>query len=273
MQTRTIRHSRRRRGRGPTGLTLAELMVGLSLMSLVGLTAATLASGLANAYRQTDGMDQSVQAARLAMMNVEALVRKSKLVLARNTTHLALWTADTNGDGQINLDEVALIRFDDREGVVYSEQVAFPSSTPASVAAALNETMDLADLSNANKVRKGLNHVSLANYLSRVTLAEDVSHFQVKTDEKPPYTKLVALQISVGPEAQQVALYNAVALRADAVDSVFKVDGATVLDLAAGDADGDPAGGGSEAASGNSGNGNGNGNGNGKGKGQGGKGR
>lgn len=214
-----------------TAFTLAELVLAIALISVVGLSVATVASALANAYRQTDTMKESIQSGRSAMMNVASMIRKAKLLVAKSNGALAIWTGDANGDDAINVDELVLIRCVQDSRTVESTRVAFPGTMPREIVMALNEAKQLLEVDTIGEVRDTMNSATLANHRSSRVLASDVHSFSIETDVDPPYTRLALIRITVGPPDQRIALTSSVHLRADAVDQVVTYDGVPALDL------------------------------------------
>ncbi len=211
--------------------TLAELVLAIAITSVVGLSVATVASALANAHRHTDTMKESIQSGRSAMIHVGSMVRKAKLLVAKSTDALAIWTGDANGDAAINVDELVLIRYVPEARTVESEQVVFPGTMPHDIVVALNETKSLVEVDTAGEVSDAINSATLAEYRSGRVLASDVRSFSIQVDVDPPYARLVLIRITVGPPDQQIALTSSVRLRADAVDNVVTYEGVPVLDL------------------------------------------
>lgn len=213
------------------GLTLAELLMAVTITSLIGMAVVTLSSALSNAQASTDSMAEAISSGRYAMMNIAADIRKAGLITAADADGMVIWTGDDNSDGQINLDELVLVRPNDDEHTVERLQVVFPPSAPPS----LNITRELNRVTDVDKVRKLLIRNRYSNYLTRRTLAVGVSNFEVVTNEAPPIPQLVLMRLAVGQGAQQITLTNTARLRADATGCVSFVDGIPELDLGYGD--------------------------------------
>lgn len=214
--------------------TLPELVIAISITSVIALAVATVASALSNAYHMTDEKEESIQSGRMAMTNMETAIRKGKLVLAASGAEMALWTGDANGDLSINVDELVLIRSIAGDRTIVSESVTFPDSMPDTVVMALNQTITLASLTDLGNVRQSLTSATLANYFATRVLATDVESFAVATDVLPPLSRLVWIKMTVGEDPEeQISLNNSVHLRADAVDDVASYDGVWVLNITA----------------------------------------
>jgi prepilin-type N-terminal cleavage/methylation domain-containing protein len=104
------------------GLTLAELIIGLSVMSilLLALSAFTMAVGHAWTYSNQVGKSQlsstrsSVQLDQL-LRNSLSVVQVKNSETTTDTAHLFFWQADNNGgamDGAAQLGEMALLEYE-----------------------------------------------------------------------------------------------------------------------------------------------------------------
>ena len=216
--------------RGMVAFTLVELLMAVTITAMIGMAVVAVSSALSSAKASTDSMVEAVSSGRYAMRSIAADVRKAALVTAADDDGMVIWTGDDNGDGQINLDELVLIRPDD-EHTVERLQVVFTPAAPAS----LNISKTLEKVTDVDNIRKLLIDKKYSDYLSRRTLAVDVSNFEVVTDESPPIPQLVLIRLTVGQVPQQITLTNTARLRADATGYVSFEDGKPVLDLGCGD--------------------------------------
>ena len=213
------------------GFTLTELMLAICIMSVIGLAVATVASGLSNAYGITDTLEDSIQSARSALMNLESTIRKSKLVLAKSSSGVALWTGDANEDGEVNLDEIVLVQRIDADRTLRMSQVVFSASLSREIVEATNEKKQLYQVNTIGEVSNVLGSGSVAGMQVSRVLAGDVESFEVATDATPPWSRLVNLRLTTGSDDQQITLTSSTHLRADAVDSVVSYNRRPVLKL------------------------------------------
>jgi hypothetical protein len=100
---RTRRACRRR------GLTLLELLLGISVTVIIGAAVASmlLVASAASAHQQTSrdfSVWQGVVTARLG-----TLLRSSGMVLASRSDYLVLWTSDADRDGEPSASEIAVV--------------------------------------------------------------------------------------------------------------------------------------------------------------------
>ncbi len=212
--------------------TLPELMISLSIMAVIGLAVATVASALSKAYQETNDLEQTVQSGRLAITHLESSIRKGKLVVASSSSHLGLWIGDANGDGAINVDELIHFRHVEDDRTVVSRRIVFPASLPDSVVLALNEKKDLKDLNKISKIDAIISSATLANYRQTNVLATDVQTLILKIDERPPHGRLVSIQMTIGDtDGQQIAFDSCVTMRADAVEDIVRHKRHWVLEL------------------------------------------
>src|SRR3972149_4536193 len=91
------------------GFTLAELLVALMVTSIVLAAVATLAFALGAAYETSDDISQKQAQVRFATLRISELIRNCKLICGASGDDLAIWRADDNDDGQINISELVYI--------------------------------------------------------------------------------------------------------------------------------------------------------------------
>jgi prepilin-type N-terminal cleavage/methylation domain-containing protein len=94
------------------GFTLLELTMAIAITSVIALSVAGVSMGLSRAYANSEGYYQTSQNARSAMMGVQSLLRKAKLVLSVSDDGVVFWAQDVNGDGRINRSEVTTLIYD-----------------------------------------------------------------------------------------------------------------------------------------------------------------
>ncbi len=91
------------------GLTLVELMVALVVTSVVLAAVATLAYALGTAYDAADDTSQKQAQVRYATLRISELIRHCKLICSATDEDFAIWRADDNEDGQVNISELVFI--------------------------------------------------------------------------------------------------------------------------------------------------------------------
>ena len=113
------------------GLTLVELLVALVVASLVLSAVATLAFALGRANDASNDTVYKQAQLRYVTLRVSEIVRHCKLVCAATTDDFAIWRADDNNDGQINIGELVYIeRGPGHDRIQLTE---FPSSNAAAI--------------------------------------------------------------------------------------------------------------------------------------------
>ncbi len=222
--------------RGMTAFTLTELLMAVAITAMIGMSVAAVSTALSHAQASTDSMIEAISSGRYAMRSIDADVRKAVLITASGNGEMVIWTGDEYADKQINVSELVLIQSDTGNQTVERLQVVFPDSMSPGHLAALNVSRTLAYVNDVGRVRGLLMMRRYSHYLTRRTLAVDVSKFEVVTDEAPPMPQLVLMRLTIGQDAQQITLTNTAHPRADATDCVSFDDGAPELDL---DGDGD----------------------------------
>jgi len=91
------------------GLTLIELLVAMIVTSIVLTAVVTLAYALDTVNDVTDETSKKQAQIRFATVRISDLIRHCKLVCYASADELAVWTADVNADGKINIGELTYI--------------------------------------------------------------------------------------------------------------------------------------------------------------------
>ena len=108
--------------RGSTGLTLVELVLGVSTTVIIGAAVATMV------FAVYDGTSAQTESRVLAVSHVTAAARigaaarASRDVLAAGEDYLVLWKAEVRSDGVPNLSELQRIERDPASGKLWSYQ-------------------------------------------------------------------------------------------------------------------------------------------------------
>jgi type II secretory pathway pseudopilin PulG len=91
------------------GFTTVELLVALTVCSIVLSGVASLAYALGSASRSTDKISEHQMALRCATVRISELVKHSVMAFATPGSEIALWTGDDNNDGLINGSELVYV--------------------------------------------------------------------------------------------------------------------------------------------------------------------
>jgi prepilin-type N-terminal cleavage/methylation domain-containing protein len=116
------------------GFTLVELMVGIVVTTMVLSAMTFFLFGVGDIWHETDAGQSVYLAANRATDRIDRLVRGAKLLdpdftpgTGPTPAACMIWAADNNGDGQIQLSEMALLQYDP------TTQTLFQYAIPASV--------------------------------------------------------------------------------------------------------------------------------------------
>ncbi|MBW8016367.1 MAG: prepilin-type N-terminal cleavage/methylation domain-containing protein [Planctomycetes bacterium] len=111
------------------GFTLVELIMALSVTSIILAAAATLAFAVSSAEEATGEMGQRQAHLRFASMRLRELARNSCLAFTYSTTGVIFWKDDLNADGAINGNEVAWLYVDNVGSEYAINLMEFPDYT------------------------------------------------------------------------------------------------------------------------------------------------
>lgn len=121
------------------GFTLIELLVALVVTSIIMTAVATLAYAMSSANDATDDTSRKQAQVRFATLRISDLIRHCKLVCYASADELAVWTADVNADGKINIGELTYI-----EAGAAHDHVWLYTFTPSSTEISLGSIDSLA---------------------------------------------------------------------------------------------------------------------------------
>jgi len=125
------------------GFTLVELLVALIVTGIVLAAVATLAFAVGAANDETDDTSQKQAQIRHATLRISELIRHCKLICGMPGDDLAVWRADDNGNGQININE--LVYIERGTGRDYLRLCEFPSSDTSLVNLSDIDTLSTSD--------------------------------------------------------------------------------------------------------------------------------
>jgi len=211
--------------------TLAELLMAVSITSIIALAVAAMATALGHAQSSTDSMREAIQSARIGVLRMGDTLRTSKLVTCASSDRLIAWTGDANDNDEINLSELVMFRYQPDDDTIEQWQILFPDSMPAPQRAVLDITRTLSQAVNGSGIENTMSRATYASYLVRPVLASSVNSFTMEASPGVPETAVVRLRVNVGEGVQQITLNNTAGLRADATEYVEQSQGAWVLNL------------------------------------------
>jgi prepilin-type N-terminal cleavage/methylation domain-containing protein len=91
------------------GFTLVELLVAMVVASIVLSAVVSLAYAMGKANDVSDDSAQKQAQVRYATLRISELIRHCKLICGARGDDLAVWRADDDGNGQININELVYI--------------------------------------------------------------------------------------------------------------------------------------------------------------------
>jgi prepilin-type N-terminal cleavage/methylation domain-containing protein len=97
------------RSRNIKAFTLVELLVTLVITGILLSAVATLAYAMNSATTAGSDAASSQARLRLGMVRIVEVIRNCRMILTASDTELAIWLADYNGDGGINVNELAFL--------------------------------------------------------------------------------------------------------------------------------------------------------------------
>ncbi len=192
-----------------SGFTLAELLMGLAISSLVLAAAASLAYAVNRAWATSENVQTVVNHGRNGLARISSRIRNARAVGHVDSQYFLLWREDSNSDGRINMSELTLYHYDSRANQLLEGQLVFSSSTGQA---------DI-DANNDEVTANGFISVSTANALMRNdyyregAVAEHVSSITWVLDADPPSTGTVQLTVNVTNDGLTQTLHTGMSLR------------------------------------------------------------
>jgi len=160
------------------GFTLVELLVALIVTGIVLAAVATLAFAMGAANDVADDSSQKQAQVRYATLRISELIRHCKLVCGTPNGELAIWRADDNGNGQININE--LVYIERGTSGDYLRLCEFPSSDTSLVNLSDIETLSTSDYS-----------------VTYVPLVPQCGNVQFSFDAAPPNSRFVSIAFDI----------------------------------------------------------------------------
>ena len=109
--------------------TLVELLVALIVTGIILAAAVTLAFAVEKANDATDDSSRKQAQVRFSSLQIQELIRHCKLICSVSSNDVALWRADDNNDGHINIAEIAYIEWGaDRDHLQICEFISSDSA-------------------------------------------------------------------------------------------------------------------------------------------------
>jgi len=160
------------------GFTLVELLVALIVSSIILAAVATIAFAMSSASNSTDDTSSKQAQVRYATLRISELIRHCKMICGTSGDDLAVWRADDNSDGQININELVYIERGANADYLRLCEFALSDTTPAT----LSEIKTLSTSSYS---------------VTYVPLLPQCSNVQFMVDVEPPMTKFVSISVDL----------------------------------------------------------------------------
>ena len=160
------------------GFTLVELLLALIVTGIILAAVTTLAFAVGAANDTTDGTSQKQAQVRFATLRISELIRHCRLICGTPNSEIAIWRADNNGDGQININE--LVYIERGASGDYLRFCEFPLSDPSIVSLSDIQTLSTSSYS-----------------VTYIPLVPQCSNVQFSLYPAPPYSRFVNISFDV----------------------------------------------------------------------------
>lgn len=167
---------------GCKGFTLVELLLALVVAGIVSAAVVTLAFAVSTANDFMDSTSRTQAYVRYATFRISELIRHSKLICGIPGGDMAVWRADDNGDGKINIGE--LVYIERGTGGDYLRLCEFYSNNPVIM---------LGDI-DALMTEWWLSYGCNINY---TLIIPQCSNVQFLFDVTPPNTRFVSVSFDI----------------------------------------------------------------------------
>lgn len=206
----------RRSDRTHRGLTLAELVLGMAVTSIIAAAGGGVAMVLSTAQTHQDDYRQSAQTASMVLRELRTLGHKAQLFPGAWGDRTAFWI-DTNGSMTIQLSELTMIYHDSANHRLLETRLAFPAGWTSAQIAAVDTTLSVTSASSAATT---LNTLLASPYAQTTVLAEDIWAFSVAGAAGGANNKWIETTVTAGTGVKAYTLRSTVALRAGLVGRV-----------------------------------------------------
>lgn len=199
-----------------TGFTIAEMLMALTVSSVIALAAGGLATGLGYSYQHQDDYRQTVQDASGVVREIRMQVTKAQLITGVWGTAVAFWT-DANSNMAASLSELTLVQYDAAAKQITETRLIFSSGwTPAQISAA-DVAMTMTEASTLATIQTKFTQNT---YAQKSVIAEDVQAFSVTGGAAGANNNVIQVTVTVGTGAKQISMRSQMALRASLIGKV-----------------------------------------------------
>jgi type II secretory pathway pseudopilin PulG len=188
--------------------TFVELLVGLQITSILLAAIATMAFAMSTAARHADETMHSQASLRYAALRVGELIRTCRLVCAAPGRELVFWMSDDNGNGQIDINEVVYLEYDEPGQALRLLQFNVPGNPTVLAALGQPETDPILTALAESATKTALETYAGVGQIRRVTLLAGCSNVAFAADPLPPRTRQLAISYDLaangGPARQEI---------------------------------------------------------------------
>lgn len=200
----------------PTGFTIAEMLMALTVASVIALAAGGMAMGLSYSYQHQDDYRQSVQDASGVVREVQSLVSKAQLITGAWGTAVAVWT-DANADMKASLSELTLLQYDSTAKTLAETKLIFPAGWTQAQITAADTNMTMTEASTFATIQSKFTQNT---YAQKSVVAEDVQAFSAVGKAAGANNNSIEVSVTVGTGTKRVTLRSAMTLRASLIGKV-----------------------------------------------------
>jgi len=203
--------------------TMAELLMALSVASIVGLAVVGVASALDNAYDRGEGKSEAVQTCRAVLSRAGALLRKSQLVIHAGSNRILLWESDVNKDGQIQIGEMAILTHDIASQKLTAQRFQVPEGSEAHHSGVL-------PLQSLRDQAEGVySSFATSPAVEKQLWGERVDALSISVSPTDPFSEQVNLQVTARAGETNVELTTSIYIRSSEAKYVSTVEDEYVL--------------------------------------------
>jgi len=166
--------------------TLVELLMALTVSSIILAAVASLAFAFSSAYNAGDETSDKQSRLRITTLRISELIKNSKLVLDSSSGKIVLWQSDYNSDNKINPHEIIYI--DSGSSRNFIKLIEFDMA-----GAYAGYWIGLSDIQNG-WFYSSFTGAGLARYTTFIPVCGNAAF---TTDANPPYTKRVTLSFDL----------------------------------------------------------------------------
>lgn len=163
--------------------TLVELLVALVVTGVILSAVATLAFAMSSASRISEDTLLKQAQLRQARLRIGELVRNCKLICAAPGHDVAVWQADSNNDGTINVGELVYIEAGDGLNTLRLCQFSATDSAPVTLQSLADPTTKAFLISRYSE--------------TYAPLIPECGTVQFRFDAAPPFTRLFSVSFSL----------------------------------------------------------------------------